>query len=248
MNREEINTLFYDFQQNPTQETREKLINLHINLVHSITKRFQYMGDQREDLTQVGILGLIKAIDRFELQRGNEFITFATSTIIGEIKKYFRDKMWGIKIPRKLKDINKTINDTIEELKSEDNKKPTYEEVSKKTGISVEKIIEWKEAMQAYRLVSLNKELSLNTSDGYLLDKIGVVDTKLESIGDQLALYNAIKRLQKEESFVLINKFFKNLSQTQISKLLHISQMQVSRLQNRALGKLKRYLTTKETY
>jgi RNA polymerase sigma-B factor len=240
----EVSDLFRDFTQSREAALRDKLIEMHMNMPHFFTNRFGRKLEQHEDLLQVATLGLINAVDRFDPERGVEFTTFATVTILGEIKRYFRDKTWSVKVPRRIKDLNIVVNQTIEQLNKELDHSPTYEEVATKIGCSVEDILESREAVMSYHPVSLDKEIESDSGDSSstLVEMIGGIDRSIDQLSDHLSLQSGLKQLKKEEKFVIYNRYFRNLSQAQISKMMKISQMQVSRIQATALEKLKRIL------
>jgi len=233
--------LFKEFSVSRDPALRDRLIDAHMNMPHFFAHRFGGKLDQKDDLLQVATLGLINAVDRYDPERGVEFTTFATVTILGEVKRYFRDKTWSVKVPRRMKDLNVVINQTIEKLSHELDHPPTYEELAKEIGCSVEEILETREAGMSYRVVSLDKEIDGEGSDGTstLLDMIGSIDRKIDLLSDRLSLQSGLKKLKADEKAVIYYRYFENLSQAQISKILDVSQMQVSRLQTTALSKLK---------
>jgi len=240
----EVTDLFRDFNQSREQALRDRLIEIHMNLPHFFTNRFGRKLEQHEDLLQVATLGLINAVDRFDPERGVEFTTFATVTILGEIKRYFRDKTWSVKVPRRIKDLNIVVNQAIEQLNKELDHSPTYEEVAQHIGCSVEDILESREAVMSYHPVSLDKEIEGGAGDSSstLIEMIGGMDRSIEQLSDHLSLQSGLKQLKKDEKFVIYNRYFRNLSQAEIAKSMKISQMQVSRIQATALDKLKRIL------
>lgn len=244
LSKSEILDLFRGLRESNNPATRDRLIELHMNMTHFFVNRFGSKQDQQEDLQQVATLGLINAVDRFDPGRGVEFSTFATVTILGEIKRYFRDKTWSVKVPRRIKDLNVAVNQTIERLNKELDHPPTYEEVALEIGCSVEEILESREAVMSYRVVSLDKDIDDNSGDGTssLIDIIGNMDRKIERLSDHLSLASGLKQLKKDERFVIYNRYFRNLSQAQIAEMMGVSQMQVSRLQAAALEKLKKIL------
>ncbi len=244
LTRSEITDLFREFVQSKDAATRDRLIEIHMNMPHFFANRFGRKLEQHDDLLQVGTLGLINAVDRFDPDRGVEFTTFATVTILGEIKRYFRDKTWSIKVPRRIKDLNIVVNQTIERLNKELDHSPTYEEVANEIGCSVEDILESREAVMSYHPVSLDKEIEGEAGDSSssLIDMIGSIDRKIDQLSDHLSLQSGLKQLKEDEKFVIYNRYFANLSQAQIAKTMNISQMQVSRIQASALNKLKRIL------
>jgi len=236
--------LFKELRSFGNGDIRDQLIEMHMNMPHFFSKRFGNKNEQQDDLLQVATLGLINAVDRFDPERGVEFSTFATVTILGEIKRYFRDKTWSIKVPRRIKDLNIAVNQTIEKLNKDLDHPPTYEEVAEELGCSVEDVIESREAILSYHVVSLDKEIEGDSGDSSstLLDMIGNIDKKIDQLSDRLSLQSGLKQLNNEEKFVIFHRYFSNLSQSQVSQMMNVSQMQVSRLQSSALEKLKRIL------
>jgi len=235
--------MFRELRAGGDSSLRDRIIEQHINMPKFFANRFG-KHDQQEDLVQVANLGLINAVDRFDPDRGVEFNTFATITILGEIKRYFRDKTWSLKVPRRIKDLNIAINQTIERLSQQLDHQPTYEEVAAEIGCSVEDVIESREAVMSYRMVSLDKEVDGDGGEGGspLIEMIGGIDKKIDQLSDRLSLQTGLKQLKDDEKFVIFNRYFENLSQAEISKMMNVSQMQVSRLQSAALEKLKKLL------
>jgi RNA polymerase sigma-B factor len=235
--------MFRELRAGGDSSLRDRIIERHINMPKFFANRFG-KHEQQEDLVQVATLGLINAVDRFDPDRGVEFNTFATITILGEIKRYFRDKTWSLKVPRRIKDLNIAINQTIERLSQQLDHQPTYEEVAAEIGCSVEDVIESREAVMSYRMVSLDKEVDGDSGEGGspLIEMIGGIDKKIDQLSDRLSLQTGLKQLKDDEKFVIFNRYFENLSQAEISKMMNVSQMQVSRLQSAALEKLKKLL------
>lgn len=244
-NKEDVSALFSEFAETRSPELRQRLIESHQHMISFFVKRFGGHSDISEDISQVATLGLINAVDRFDPERHVEFATFATITIMGEIKRFFRDKTWSINVPRRIKDLNIVINKTIERLSSELSHPPTYEEIAKSVGCAVEDIIEAHDALQSYHVVSLDKEINTESGEGSstLSDMIGSVDRKIDNLSDRLSLQTALKQLKDDEKLVIYNRYFGGLSQAQIASTLGVSQMQVSRLQSTALNKLKSILS-----
>ncbi|HEY5341785.1 MAG TPA: SigB/SigF/SigG family RNA polymerase sigma factor [Candidatus Aquilonibacter sp.] len=197
-------------------------------------------GEPLDDLIQVGTVGLLKAIDRFELDRGVEFTTYATPTIVGEIKRYFRDKGWAVKVPRRLQELNLAVNRAVEKMSVEFGRSPTVGELGERLHVTDEEILEAQELGQAYNLLSLDTVIS---SDGdkssTLADHIGAADPELALLEDKANLEHAFKALNGRERVILYLRFYESVSQTEIAKRLHVSQMHVSRLQQKALEKLR---------
>jgi len=225
-------------------QLRNELVVAHLNLVRYLAIKFANRGEALEDLIQVGTMGLLKAIDRFDLERGVEFTTYATPTIVGEIKRYFRDKGWAVKVPRRLQELNLSVNRAIEKLAIKLGRSPTIPELAEHLHATEEEILEAQELGQAYNLLSLDTEVS---GDGErksqtLADYIGTTDAGLTLLEDKANLERAFEVLSGRERVILYLRFYENVSQTEIAKRLNVSQMHVSRLQQKALEKLKNVL------
>ena len=223
---------------------RNDLVVAHLNLVRFLALKFANRGEPIEDLVQVGTVGLLKAIDRFELDRGVEFTTYATPTIVGEIKRYFRDKGWAVKVPRRLQELNLAVNRTSEKLSVELGRSPTVTELSQQLGATEEEILEAQELGQAYNLLSLDSEVSGDAErrSQTLADTVGATDSSLDLLEDRANLERAFTVLTGRERVIIYLRFFESVSQTEIAKRLNVSQMHVSRLQAKALDKLRAYL------
>lgn len=242
--REKTRALFVQYAETRSQPIRDELVVAHLNLVRYLAVRFANRGEALDDLIQVGTVGLIKAIDRFDTHRGVEFTTYATPTIIGEIKRYFRDKGWAVKVPRRLQELNLAVNRAVESLSVELGRSATVRDLAERLGASDEEIIEAQELGQAYNLLSLDSDLSIDgdKKTTTLLDYLGQDDADLGLLEDKAGLERAFAVLDRRERIILYLRFYENLSQTEIAKRLNVSQMHVSRLQQRALDKLKDFL------
>ncbi|MEO6990010.1 MAG: SigB/SigF/SigG family RNA polymerase sigma factor [Candidatus Baltobacteraceae bacterium] len=223
---------------------RSDLVVAHLNLVRYLAVKFSNRGEALDDLIQVGTVGLLKAIDRFDLSRGVEFTTYATPTIVGEIKRYFRDKGWAVKVPRRLQELNLSVNRTIEKLTVKLGRSPTVGELAEQLGTTQEDILEAQELGQAYNLLSLDTEVSGegDKKSHTLADYVGHNDAGLEILEDKANLERAFEVLTRRERIILFLRFYESVSQTEIAKRLNVSQMHVSRLQQKALEKLKAVL------
>ena len=211
-------------------------MHLHLPLVEHCARRFRNRGEPHEDLVQVGTIGLIKAVDRFETDRGVEFSTYATPTIIGEIKRYFRDKGWAIRVPRRLQELRMQITATTAELTQKLGRSPTPRELAEVIGCSVEEIIEGMESSNAYSTLSLDASGD-SSDDGppSLLDALGVDDHNLEHVEIRESLKPLLEGLDPREKRILLLRFFKNMTQSQIAEEIGVSQMHVSRLLTKTL-------------
>ncbi len=218
---------------------RDALVHLHLPLVEHCARRFRNRGEPFEDLVQVGTIGLLKSIDRFDTDRGVEFSTYATPTIIGEIKRYFRDKGWAIRVPRRLQELRMQIGAATAELTQSLGRSPTPRELAESIGCSVEEIIEGIESSNAYSTLSL--DASDDTEDGgnTMLDAIGIEDEGLEHVEIRESLKPLLDALEPREKKILLLRFFRNKTQTEIAQEIGVSQMHVSRLLTRTLAQLR---------
>ena len=221
------------------EEARERLVHLHLPLVEHCARRFRNRGEPLEDLVQVGTIGLIKSIDRFDLDRGVEFSTYATPTIIGEIKRYFRDKGWAIRVPRRLQELRMQIGATSAELTQSLGRSPTARELAERIGCTVEEILEGIESSNAYSTLSLDAGESDEDGPGTMLDAIGVDDENLEHVEIRESIKPLLDQLGAREKRILLLRFFKNMTQSQIAEEIGVSQMHVSRLLSRTLEQLR---------
>jgi RNA polymerase sigma-B factor len=237
--------LFIEFRDEGTSATsrdsaRDLLVHLHLPLVEHCARRFRNRGEPFEDLVQVGTIGLIKSIDRFDTERGVEFSTYATPTIIGEIKRYFRDKGWAIRVPRRLQELRMQIGATSAELTQSLGRSPTPRELADAIDCTVEEIIEGIESSNAYSTLSL--DASDDSDDGAaatMLDAIGIEDAGLEHVEIRESLKPLLDQLDPREKKILLLRFFRNMTQSQIAEEIGVSQMHVSRLLNRTLEQLR---------
>ena len=226
------------------EQLRNDLVVAHLNLVRFLALKFANRGEPLDDLVQVGTVGLLKAIDRFELDRGVEFTTYATPTIVGEIKRYFRDKGWAVKVPRRLQELNLSVNRANEKMAVELGRSPTVAELAERLNATEEEILEAQELGQAYNLLSLDSEVSGEgeKKSQTLADTVGITDSGLEMLEDRANLERAFHVLTGRERVIIYLRFYESVSQTEIAKRLNVSQMHVSRLQAKALEKLRAVL------
>ena len=218
---------------------RDSLVHLHLPLVEHCARRFRNRGEPLEDLVQVGTIGLIKSIDRFDSFRGVEFSTYATPTIIGEIKRYFRDKGWAIRVPRRLQELRMQIGTASAELTQSLGRSPTPRELAETIGCTVEEIVEGIESSNAYSTLSLDATDDGDDSTATMLDAIWMDDEGLEHVEIRESIKPLLDRLEPREKKILLLRFFKNMTQSQIAEEIGVSQMHVSRLLNRTLEQLR---------
>ncbi len=222
---------------------RDSLVHLHLPLVEHCARRFRNRGEPFEDLVQVGTIGLIKSVDRFDSDRGVEFSTYATPTIIGEIKRYFRDKGWAIRVPRRLQELRMQIGAASAEVTQSLGRSPTPRELAEAIGCSVEEIVEGIESSNAYSTLSLDASDDAEDSGG-ILNALGVDDEGLEHVEIRESIKPLLDRLDPREKKILLLRFFKNMTQSQIAEEIGVSQMHVSRLLTRTLEQLRTSLET----
>ncbi len=218
---------------------RDGLVHLHLPLVEHCARRFRNRGEPFEDLVQVGTIGLIKSIDRFDTERGVEFSTYATPTIIGEIKRYFRDKGWAIRVPRRLQELRMQIGSATAELTQSLGRSPRPRELAEKIGCTVEEIIEGLESSNAYSTLSLDASDDSDDGSSSMLDAIGIDDAGLEHVEIRESIKPLLDQLDPREKRILLLRFFKNMTQSQIAAEIGVSQMHVSRLLTRTLDSLR---------
>ncbi len=244
----ELFVVFQDDQaaQVRRDDARDQLVRLHLPLVEHCARRFRNRGEPFEDLVQVGTIGLIKSIDRFDSERGVEFSTYATPTIIGEIKRYFRDKGWAIRVPRRLQELRMQISATSSELTQTLGRSPTPRELAEAIGCSVEEIVEGIESSNAYSTLSLDATDDSEDGAASMLDAIGVDDEGLEHVEIRESIKPLLDLLDPREKRILLLRFFKNMTQSQIAEEIGVSQMHVSRLLNRTLEQLRTSLESAE--
>jgi RNA polymerase sigma-B factor len=221
-------------------QAREQLIEQYMSLVRSLARRYSYRGEQLEDLVQIGAIGLIKAIDRFDLERGVELTTYATPNIIGEIKRHFRDKGWSVRVPRGLQELNVQLSRLIEQLTVQFGRSPTIGELAKASDSTEEEVLEALESGRAYSSLSLSTGGG-GDSDEELdpLESIGQEEHEYEVSEDRAVLAPGFRALDDRERRILHLRFFEGLTQSQIAQQVGISQMHVSRLIRRSLEKIR---------
>ncbi len=212
---------------------RERLVERHMALVRSLARRYAGRGEPLDDIEQVGAIGLIKAIDRYDLDRQVTLATFATPTVLGEIKRHFRDRGWTIRIPRGLQELNARIGTTLETLGSRLGRSPSLGELAKELGTSPEEVLEALEAGSAYAPASLSAPDGDGEQDP--LDSLGADDRGFEDVEARFELAPALGALPEREQSILRMRFVAGLTQTQIADRVGISQMHVSRLIRKSL-------------
>ncbi len=232
--------LFRQYKATGDPEVRDQLIVSHLNLVRFLASKFKNRGEPLDDLIQVGTIGLIKAIDRFDPLRGLEFTTYATPTILGEIKRHFRDKGWSVRVPRRLQELSAKVNQANDELTNELSRSPSVEEIAKRVGASVDDVLEAMESSSAYSSVPLEGGGSSDDDDApSVIDHYATEDENLAASDDRIVLEDAIRDFSPREKDVIRMRFFEGMTQVEIAERLGISQVQVSRLLRRTLRRVQ---------
>src|SRR5947199_6749611 len=226
---------------------REQLIEQYMSLVRSLARRYAYRGEQLEDLVQIGAIGLIKAIDRFDLERGVELTTYATPNIIGEIKRHFRDRGWSVRVPRGLQELNIQLSRLLEELTVQLSRSPTIAELAKAAEVTDEEVLEALESGRAYSSLSLSVGASQD-EEGELdpLESLGTEEPRYALTEDLAVLAPGFRVPDEREGEILQLRFFEGLTQSQIAQQVGISQMHVSRLIRRSLEKIRETIAEDE--
>ena len=230
--------LFRRLKEEGDEEAREQLVVSHLNLVRYLASKFKNRGEPLDDLVQVGTIGLIKAIDRFDPARGLEFTTYATPTIMGEIKRHFRDKGWSVRVPRRLQELSAKVNQVTEELTHELHRSPSVSEIAERADASVEDVLEAMESSSAYSSVPLEGAGDGDDDAPSVIDQYAAEDAALTSSDDRILLEDAIRDFSQREKDIIRMRFEEGLTQVEIAERLGVSQVQVSRLLRRTLARI----------
>jgi RNA polymerase sigma-B factor len=227
------------------QYVRNTLIELNLTLVRYAARRFQSRSAQLEDITQVGTIGLIKAVDRFDLDRGVEFTSFALPTIVGEVKRFFRDTSWAAHVPRRLQEARIDIARASEALGKRLDREPTPSEIAAELNISEAEVVEAQTATEnAYTASSLDAVATDDDAEGSLAAHVGRADPGMERVDDLVSLKPLIDGLNERDRTILSLRFGAELTQAEIADRIGVSQMHVCRLLKRILGDLRQGLLT----
>jgi len=239
--RTELAEMFVEYRLRGDVAVRDRLVESHLGLAEYLARRFDRRGEPLDDLVQVASLALIKAVDRFDPERGLEFSTFAVPTIVGELKRHFRDKSWAIRVPRRLQELHLRLGAAVGELTHELGRSPTIQEIADRLGAGTEDVLEAMEAGRAYRSTSL--DAPVGSDDGGpampLTAKLGEQDANLGMVDERSQLQSLLAGLPERERTILVLRFFDGLTQSQIADRVGISQMHVSRLLARTLDQLR---------
>lgn len=220
---------------------RDELVTMNLPLVEHLARRFRDRGEAHEDLVQVGTVGLIKAVDRFDAERGVEFSTYATPTIVGEIKRHFRDRGWSVRVPRRLQEMRLAITRSTQELSQQTGRSPTVADLAAHIGATEEEVLEGLEAAQAYATASLDAGTSSDGDESLSLgDTLGSEDSALEHVDNWETLKPLLAKLDDRERRIIELRFGNDeMTQSQIAEDVGISQMHVSRILAKTLAQLR---------
>jgi len=233
--------LFLEYKKNPTIELRNKIVEDNYYIAETLAKKFVNRGVEYDDLLQVASFAIIKAAERFNVEAGNKFSTFATPTIIGEIKKYFRDKAYTIRIPRRYYEAYPAIKRVYEELLNKHGKVPTAKDIAKEIKYSEEEVIEILESSKNFNILSINEELD---DDGFTRsDVLGTAEKGYIDVENSEIYQKALDSLNAMERKLIKLRYEENLSQKEVAENLGVSQMYVSRLERKIYQRLKLVLS-----
>jgi len=238
--RAELRQKFADYAAARDPALRDELVAAHLGLAEYLARRFANRGEPLDDLVQVASVGLLKAVDRFDPDRGLEFSTYATPTIVGELKRHFRDKGWAVRVPRRVQELHLRLAKVVNTLGQELGRSPTITEIAQHAEVSEEEVLEAIEAGHAYRFASLDApSSSADDESGTLASQLGEDDPAMEDIEHRVALSPLLSTLPPRERTILHLRFFEGMTQSEIAARLGISQMHVSRLLARSLAELR---------
>ncbi|HEY1590220.1 MAG TPA: SigB/SigF/SigG family RNA polymerase sigma factor [Solirubrobacteraceae bacterium] len=232
--------LFVRWRKHGDRPARDELIARFIPLARKLARRYVQSSEPYEDLVQVASLGLVKAVERFDPDRGFAFSSFAVPTIVGELKRYFRDTAWALHVDRGAQERARKITDAQQKLGSRTGRIPTVDEIAQYLEITQEEVLDGLQTAEAYGAVSLDAPMAgEDDEDGTRLDSIGSEDTRLEQIDDHATIFAAASHLPTREREILFLRFNEDLTQSEIAERVGVSQMQVSRLLRRSLSRLR---------
>ncbi|MFC5995888.1 RNA polymerase sigma factor SigF [Pseudonocardia hispaniensis] len=222
------------------ERLRSRLITGYLPVVKHIARRFAGRGEPVDDLEQVGTIGLMNAVDRFDPTRDVDFLSYAVPTITGEVRRHFRDRTWSMRVPRRLKELQGLISSAVDSLSQELGQAPRPSQVAERLGIDPEEVLAGFAAQNAHRSTSLDE--LVHGADAVLRDTLGEPDAALEKVEYRETLAPLLDRLPQRERTVLVLRFFRDMTQTQIANEVGISQMHVSRLLAQTVATLRRHV------
>lgn len=233
----------YDSDSADFRNRKDKIVERCLPLADHIARRFEGRGELRDDLVQVARVGLVNAVTRFDVETGSEFVAFAVPTIMGEVRRHFRDNSWSVKVPRRLKELHLRLGAATAELSQRLGRAPTATELAHELEISRDEVVEGLVAGSSYNTLSIDSGGASDEDDvRSIVDTLGDVDAGMVRIDDREALRPLFNALSERERAVLVLRFFGSMTQTQIAQRVGISQMHVSRLLARSLARLREQL------
>jgi RNA polymerase sigma-B factor len=233
-----VDALLVAYHRDGDVRAREQVLVELMPLVRALASRYAGRGEAFEDLVQVGSIGLIKAVDRFDIDRGVDISSYAVPTIVGEIKRHFRDKAWAMHVPRRLKELSVRLSRVLDQLTNELGRSPTIAELARATGVEEEDVIDALDSTNAYSTRSLQAPFD-DGGDDYLAEKLGSEDTGFAEVEDGAVVAAGLADLDERERRIVELRFYEEMTQSQIAAELGISQMHVSRLLRRALATMR---------
>lgn len=232
--------LHRDYRRSGDERVRMELIRQYQALAQSMVSRFCRRVEEREDLEQVVQIALVRALDRFEPERDVEFSTFAWATVRGEIKRYYRDHSWRLRVPRRLQEHYLVVSAAVDDLSHQLSRSPTLPEIAEATGLSLEEVVEAIEVRRAYRVASLDAPVR---EDGEDQLPVGGLDPGMAAAEDRTVVESLVRRLPEREQRIVMLRFVHELTQSEIAEKVQLSQMQVSRLLAKSLERLRTWAT-----
>jgi RNA polymerase sigma-B factor len=229
---------FVEYRRTRDRALRNELVEEHMRLAEFLARRFSSRGEPLDDLRQVALVGLLKAVERFEPDRGLQFSSFAMPTIVGELKRHFRDKGWAVRVPRRVQELHLELDRTVATLSQELGRPPTTGEIAERIGVQEEDVLESQEASSLYRLPSLDGMRTRDDAGSSPSERVGAPDPELEAVDDRVAVEALLTKLPEREQKIVYLRFFEGLTQSEIAQQVGISQMHVSRLLVRSLETL----------
>ena len=233
-----VDALLVAYHRDGDRDARERALVELMPLVRALASRYAGRGEPLEDLVQVGALGLVKAVDRFDVDRGVEFSSYAVPTIVGEIRRHFRDKAWAMHVPRRLKELSLRLSRILDQLTNELGRSPTIAELAAAAGVEEEEAIDALDSMNAYSTRSLHAPFEEGGDDS-LAEKLGEEELGYRDVEDGSIIATGLDALDERERRIVELRFFDEMTQSQIAAEVGISQMHVSRLLRRALVKMR---------
>jgi RNA polymerase sigma-B factor len=235
----DLDPRFAEYRRTRDRKLRDELVDEHVPLAKFLARRFVDRGEPLDDLLQVALLGLLKAVDRFDPGRGLRFSTFATPTIVGELKRHFRDRGWAVRVPRRVQELHVQLSKLVGALSQELGRSPTPLEIAERAGVPEEEVLEAMDAGGLYRLVSLDGSLTDDDDSPELSLQLGDADSGYDRVERRAELDDLLAALPPRERRIVVLRFFDGLTQSEIARRVGISQMHVSRLLTRSLKTLR---------